>query len=1400
MVTVKTQDGIFTINTGPPILLTNEDSEWLIVSRPLLSSFSTTSRRWYDVHPDVPEKERRLQAWLEENLIDWLPLVSDDTHNTLRAAICDAVTIPSPPSTPEKAMTTPRDFSEKLILRSASGEKNNSLHAMSTFTITFDAKTDDYKLKTTTKDTEIAFSSPAVDVWESIPALADNEEVINFWRWLMKNEIRPAKPLVFTVDADGLHSSCSETNKFLTEHQLSAPPQSCESDPIELAKLVAKVGDKGSCVPALDAAVVPQSTKRSVAVPQKKCPPLPKKKLNAPDTPPPNNSRDQKKLFAIPKHKTTPTLIDPFGMGVNVGGFVCDDCKKTCDKTYNVIEQDGACQMVCIACHPETLADTPAVSTPGKDGKEDEWKGGIAGYEYIKDSPVFSTDVAETPAVSTPMPEVYRTRVGEKELPAIAWVQRGEIFSGKIKWEEPVEKTLSWSKSVGIQTDECDYACFEATQAVYLYYDEPLFDQEHCMQIVKLPDIPALREPPAVEDEDLYRAFPLGEFIEDTYTFKLGRLVTEGVILQRFFDSMVKTFSQYENCYVPKDLSELDIETTRDFDIRRCCRQVHVKKNLKRKHNPKCTMVSYATSGGLNLSFYILLVPRDILKCEDCEEEDCKGDEETVDEEEAEEGDEETVDTVDDEEDVVADEDDDAVEGEDEEAVEDEENEEDENEEEEEDTVEDDDVQPTIQEILDSDDTKKLNSPEPAVEKDNKSSILTKNVTRTKNMTSTKTIKNTITMTEVATLFCDLGIGLAAHFDLDTAEVVKYLDGVCEDLIGVNPESTVMFEEVRAESEQSEEAGEETNVGTDDENEIEDAQLTKDQVEIWFLPLAKGGLKVADIRKEAKELGLDVTNNTKRAALQSLLLELCEPEQSGGTLSDEDVEDVKGVRNPIVHQSEYTSTITQTNFDEWFAVPSKGGLKLTDLKGAAGLFGMVTNSKTTKKDIQTYVAQFIESDDEDEPNVEENDERSETQAPTITQSDFDVWFSATTKGGMKIKELQTTAKEFGMKTNSKTKKSDIKSFLSQFIVPDEEEIEEQSEEIAEEVQSDEDQPLTITQSDFDVWFSATTKGGMKMKELKETAKEFGMKTNSKTKKIDIKYFLSHFIDLLSMQQKTDLRIEECNEECSEEIDDEQSEDQALTITQSDFDMWFSVASKGGLKMTELRQKAREFGMDTNSKTKKDIKLFMEELVIPDEEEVEDEIEEEVEEPEQSEEEIDQNNEEEPPECCFVYTKGPQRGKKCTTKPKAGGEFCGKHKACKSVSSTPTSRAPARQCLYVGTRGPTKDKQCAIKPKDGEDYCAKHTNTQQAINYKANESPAARKAKKQTPPISSAAYKIIRNKNLKIWVVEGENLVVKSPKNPTVYAYLTKKNTLVEKVTNAVKILAEELGLSCEAGK
>jgi len=366
------------------------------------------------------------------------------------------------------------------------------------------------------------------------------------------------------------------------------------------------------------------------------------------------------------------------------------------------------------------------------------------------------------------------------------------------------------------------------------------------------------------------------------------------------------------------------------------------------------------------------------------------------------------------------------------------------------------------------------------------------------------------------------------------------------------------------------------------------------------------------------------------------------------------------------------------------------------------------------------------------------------------------------------------------------------------------------------------------------------KGGLKVSEIRQQAANLGLQGVAKLNKAQLRDLFEANAFEPDDEDDEEEEIVILQDDDEEEIiilqDDDEDE---LTIDL--IEQMFQTPSKGGLKVAEIREKAKEYGVNIKGITKKaDLKTaFLEhagqEFITIDQD-------------------AEESNDESSTvlECGFIITKGPRKGERCTTKPKNGEELCGKHKNCKPVSACSSENSQSvtdNVCQYVAVRGANKGQQCTVKPKNtsenfcakhaktaqaksfnsedssakstststsvcryvgtrgtnagvvcntspkaGEEFCAKHSTTQQAINYMANESPVA-KAVAEKDTTTSTEPVISRNKELKVWVVDG-NLVVRSPKNKKVYAYI-QENMVKNEITNTIRELAAEMGLTCE---
>jgi len=196
---------------------------------------------------------------------------------------------------------------------------------------------------------------------------------------------------------------------------------------------------------------------------------------------------------------------------------------------------------------------------------------------------------------------------------------------------------------------------------------------------------------------------------------------------------------------------------------------------------------------------------------------------------------------------------------------------------------------------------------------------------------------------------------------------------------------------------------------------------------------------------------------------------------------------------------------------------------------------------------------------------------------------------------------------------------------------------------------------------------------------------------------------------------------------------------------------------------------------------------------------------------ESEESDDASMKEVNPMCAHVYTKGPRKGQHCEVVPRKG-EFCGKHR----VKTEESADASSEECAHIFTKGPHFGEKCTVHPKYG-DRCSKHrlkfTSEEIRAVFSCDRKLVDLKALAESSGVNThgirskkalldafikhiAAPKFIRNKELQVWVVEDDNLVVKSPQNPQVYAYVTKKGTLHEGVPKRMQEKVQQLGLAC----
>ena len=80
----------------------------------------------------------------------------------------------------------------------------------------------------------------------------------------------------------------------------------------------------------------------------------------------------------------------------------------------------------------------------------------------------------------------------------------------------------------------------------------------------------------------------------------------------------------------------------------------------------------------------------------------------------------------------------------------------------------------------------------------------------------------------------------------------------------------------------------------------------------------------------------------------------------------------------------------------------------------------------------------------------------------------------------------------------------------------------------------------------------------------------------------------------------------------------------------------------------------------------------------------------------------------------------------------------------------------KRCIYISMRIATNGEKCKNSAKKGTNYCIKHIKSKQAIENKDN----------------VIDHKVIRNSDLKVWMLDGTNSVIESPNNKIIIGYIS----------------------------
>jgi len=133
---------------------------------------------------------------------------------------------------------------------------------------------------------------------------------------------------------------------------------------------------------------------------------------------------------------------------------------------------------------------------------------------------------------------------------------------------------------------------------------------------------------------------------------------------------------------------------------------------------------------------------------------------------------------------------------------------------------------------------------------------------------------------------------------------------------------------------------------------------------------------------------------------------------------------------------------------------------------------------------------------------------------------------------------------------------------------------------------------------------------------------------------------------------------------------------------------------------------------------------------------------------------------------------------------------------KSEEKSTEKSTEKSQCQFVLTRGDRKGQKCGKGCKS--EYCSVHAKSSKGREADSKGSAKGSESKSENDdvpkPKAIEKVKIVREKELGLWLVEGTTIVVKSPKNRAVVGYVNKKREVTEKLTPALKKKATELGL------
>lgn len=264
-------------------------------------------------------------------------------------------------------------------------------------------------------------------------------------------------------------------------------------------------------------------------------------------------------------------------------------------------------------------------------------------------------------------------------------------------------------------------------------------------------------------------------------------------------------------------------------------------------------------------------------------------------------------------------------------------------------------------------------------------------------------VGETMPVKEVATVFEDLGIGIAESFELDAEAVLGYIDNTCDELLG----STLQLK-----------------------REVKSRRPTPEEISEWCKPMKDGGLVLKELRQRAIDYGLELSDKPTREEIRDAWV----------VVNWEDQEDLGGylVQNYykkwISEERERNSSLPIQDYDAFESFMEGREIKARTKVEAGLIYLLCTRFEGFYDDLyepSTLTQLKSKILNELEENVQVVERNEEREIPTIEQ--VKEWGRLPKNGGMPLKEFQAKISEYGLQLRAKAPRKEIKEALIDMI-------------------------------------------------------------------------------------------------------------------------------------------------------------------------------------------------------------------------------------------------------------------------------------------------------------------------------------------------------------------------------